>query len=219
MEVTLKDLWILSQDKKVFRSGFECLKLMEHDGHVELRGYFSMPVQSISTGIVLGTYVTMSAAYAEMEHIYDRIDAGDTMYKVRDDADAKPKEKTSSVIDLIEKALGIELRDWQKEYVLGRSNWVMPGRQTGKTLAYMLKLCVTPGCMMKMYPDEFHYACIPDYPGQVPPMRYRQFFAKELEQIYRKLETVWIPLRKIYFSKEEYNDGCGLWDANRRSGI
>ena len=39
----------------------------------------------------------------------------------------------------INKALGIELRDWQKAYIRGDSDLLLGGRGSGKTLAFVLR--------------------------------------------------------------------------------
>lgn len=51
---------------------------------------------------------------------------------------------TEQIIPLIEKALGFELYENQKSYLLGKSGMV-GGRVTGKTTAYCVKLLLTDG--------------------------------------------------------------------------
>ncbi|WP_124066233.1 hypothetical protein [Clostridium sp. E02] len=70
------------------------------------------------------------------------------------------------VIDLldiqkIENAFGFSLYDWQKDYLLGKRNIRMGGRNNGNTLAYCLKLLLSDGESIKRrdlykYRDERH---------------------------------------------------------------
>lgn len=52
---------------------------------------------------------------------------------------------TGDLIPKIEKAFGFQLYDWQKEYLLGKTNHRLGGRRNGKTFAYCLKLLLSDG--------------------------------------------------------------------------
>mgnify|MGYP001172666845 FL=1 len=53
------------------------------------------------------------------------------------------------VIKRIEQAFGIQLYNWQKDYLLGKRDIIEYGRNNGKTFAYCIKLLLSDGEPMK----------------------------------------------------------------------
>lgn len=107
--------------------------------------------------------------------------------------------KSEEIIRIVEVALRFKLHDWQKAYITGESGYVMPGRQSGGTTAYMLKLCLSEGEPIDLakwseaerYTDEIHGHAYPDW------------FRHNLWDMYRELERIGgLKLRKIIFFKE-----------------
>ena len=101
---------------------------------------------------------------------------------------------------MIEIALQIKLYDWQKAYILGVSDYMMQGRATGKTLAYMIKLCLSKGEPINMSSRRN----IEKYVDGRHGGRYIDWFRSYLGDIYYRLESQGgLKLRKIYFTKAE----------------
>lgn len=101
----------------------------------------------------------------------------------------------------VENALDIKLYDWQVAYIWGKSSYLMPGRGTGKTLAQIIKLCVSEGCPIILPINRML-----NVDGLNIPERFENYrwFRSEVERIYRRLEAYDVPgLRKIYFSDKE----------------
>lgn len=68
---------------------------------------------------------------------------------------------TEEMIPDIEKAFGFTLYDWQKDYILGKTNTRMGGRRNGNTFAYCIKLLLSDGkpitiMDLNKYVDELH---------------------------------------------------------------
>lgn len=110
----------------------------------------------------------------------------------------------------VEKALGIELYGWQIAYIWGRSSYLMPGRGTGKTLAQIIKLCVSEGCPLVLPTNRKPNL---DGIGIAESFENYRWFRDSVLNIYKKLELYEVPgLRKIYFSdKEAQADGFNPW--------
>lgn len=110
----------------------------------------------------------------------------------------------------VERALNIRLFDWQVAYIWGNSSYMMPGRATGKTLAQMIRLCVSKGCPIIIPVNRVPNL---DSLGFTEYCHEYRVFRSELERIYRSLEIYQVPgLRKIYFSdKEAQADGFNPW--------
>ena len=53
------------------------------------------------------------------------------------------------VIKRIEQAFGIQLYNWQKDYLLGKRDIIRSGRCNGKTFAYCIKLLLSDGDPIK----------------------------------------------------------------------
>lgn len=56
---------------------------------------------------------------------------------------------TEETIQKIEQIFGFSLYDWQKDYIMGKSEYVAPGRRNGKTFAYILKLLLSDGTKIR----------------------------------------------------------------------
>jgi hypothetical protein len=98
---------------------------------------------------------------------------------------------------LVERALEIRLLDWQVAYIWGGSLYRMPGRATGKTLAYVIRLCLSEGEPLHMYPHGKHWGlCDEDY-----GVAYHRIFRDYVREAYRKFQLYGgLKLRPIYFS-------------------
>lgn len=98
---------------------------------------------------------------------------------------------------LVERALEVRLLDWQVAYIWGDSGYLMPGRATGKTLAAVIRLCLSEGDPLHMYPHGKHYDLCDEYHGP----QYFRIFREYVRDAYRKLELYGgLKLRTIYFS-------------------
>ena len=97
---------------------------------------------------------------------------------------------------LVERALDIRLLDWQVAYIWGNSPYLMPGRGTGKTLAYVLRLCLSEGEPLHMYPAGKHWGlCDVDH-----GIAYHRIFRDYVRNAYTKLKLYGgLKLRPIYF--------------------
>lgn len=109
---------------------------------------------------------------------------------------------------LVERALGIRLLDWQVAYIWGKSLYQMPGRATGKTLANVIRLCLSEGDPLHMYPGGQHdFIC----DGNHGP-EYSRTYRSYVRETYQKLQLYGgLKLRTIYFSPAEVNMGEGEW--------
>lgn len=121
------------------------------------------------------------------------------------DADAKGlvvilPTKAQEQRALVERALDIRLLEWQVAYIWGSSPYLMPGRGTGKTLAYVIRLCLSEGEPLHMYRQGKDYQLCDEYRGP----QYLDIFRKYARDTYRKLQ-MWggLKLRTIYFSPAE----------------
>lgn len=59
----------------------------------------------------------------------------------------------------IEKIFGFELYDWQKDYLLGKTNNMPMCRRSGRTFAYIVRFLLTNNTETiygKVPPDEYH---------------------------------------------------------------
>lgn len=93
----------------------------------------------------------------------------------------------------IEKALGIELYDHQASYLLGRGP-LQPGRHTGKTIAFCIRLALSDGPPLDLRTPEL-YA---DELGLRDHRRYsRDFFKKEFLKIRDKLKNYGFSVRDV----------------------
>jgi hypothetical protein len=100
---------------------------------------------------------------------------------------------TEEVIPLIEKALGFELYDHQKNYILKKGS-LKPGRATGKTKAYCIALALSNGEPLDMRkPWEFS-----DGWELKDQKRYaKDFFKREFIEVWERLKKCGFPVRQI----------------------
>lgn len=101
---------------------------------------------------------------------------------------------------LVERALEIRLLDWQVAYIWGDSRYQMPGRGTGKTLANVIRVCLSQGEPLHMYVGGKHqWVC-----DGVQSLEYLKIYREYVRETYRKLQ-MWggLELRTIYFSPAE----------------
>lgn len=101
---------------------------------------------------------------------------------------------------LVERALQIRLLDWQVAYIWGGSNYLMPGRGTGKTLANVIRACLSKGEPLHMYVGGKHQWVCDGVHGPEYLRIYRQY----VKDAYYKLQLYGgLELRTIYFSPAE----------------
>lgn len=111
--------------------------------------------------------------------------------------------KSDEIIRIVELALRIKLYDWQKAYITGVSGYLMPGRASGKTTAYMIKLCLSDGEPIDLTKGKE----IERYIDEICGSHYFDWFKRELWNIYAELKRVGgLKLRKIYFSERDKHE-------------
>lgn len=116
------------------------------------------------------------------------------------------KERQARTIKKVEKALGLTLFDWQKEYIFEGKEYgteIKFARRAGKTLAHILKICLSNGELIKA---TLKPACLGkneflQYLGEDGCTENRaRFFIHELREVYEKLKAAGgIDLREIEF--------------------
>lgn len=101
---------------------------------------------------------------------------------------------------LVERALEIRLLDWQAAYIWGNSSYVMPGRATGKTLSHVIRLCLSEGEPLHMYPKGKHWGMVDEDQG----IAYHRIYREYVRDTYFKLK-LWggLKLRTIYFHPDD----------------
>lgn len=108
---------------------------------------------------------------------------------------------TEETIPLIEKALGFELYEPQKEYLLDEDRYKLrsSGRNTGKTTAYCIRLALSEGEPLDlrkpwMFSDDW---------GVVSDTKQyaRQFFRRFFMDIRDKLKESGFPVRKVLYGR------------------
>ena len=111
--------------------------------------------------------------------------------------------KSEEIIRIVEFALKIKLYDWQKAYITGASDYVMPGRVSGKTTVYMIKLCLSEGDPIDLTKREI----VERYADGIHGSAYVAWFRDELWRVYDALKRIGgIKLREIIFSKNKARD-------------
>lgn len=107
-----------------------------------------------------------------------------------------------AIVHAIEVALKIKLYDWQKAYIVGASDYLMPGRVTWRTTAYMLKLLLSKGPPIHLYKTNTLHEICDEYHGT----QYYGWFGQNLRYMYLRLlnPEFGLNLRKIYFSEREW---------------
>lgn len=113
----------------------------------------------------------------------------------------------------IQKALNIELYNWQVNYILDIPmilDLSISGRGTGKTLAYVIKLLFCDKKPIRIYDINDIFALADEYHN---PNRnrhcynpYNRFFADYLFNIYRKLTDAGIKTRPVFINIGEYKE-------------
>lgn len=132
------------------------------------------------------------------------------IWRTQDERNAEEKRRAALQARImyerncVETALQIKLFEWQVEYIWGNSPVLLPGRGSGKTLAYVIKLCLSEGRPLYMYPGGLDQ-CLCDA-DQGP--RYYQLFRAYVRETYQKLKRYrGLKLRNIYFSQKEVPHG------------
>jgi hypothetical protein len=120
--------------------------------------------------------------------------------------------ESDDTIRMVEAALDIKLYDWQKAYILGLADYVAPGRCTGKTLAHMIRFCLSKGEPIlgwENIPIDEHHG-----------PQYQKWYARHLEDIYFKLQKQhpWLKLRMIKFYRSDRpQHRCDLMNGHRET--
>ncbi|OPX46411.1 hypothetical protein CLHUN_02270 [Ruminiclostridium hungatei] len=99
---------------------------------------------------------------------------------------------TEETIPLIEKALDIKLYPGQTEYLFHDGPYWFGGRQSGKTLAYSVKLALSEGEPLNM--EEPINFC--DSPHII---KYSLWFRSFFLQIWQQLKASGLPVRGLIF--------------------
>lgn len=97
---------------------------------------------------------------------------------------------TEELIPFIEKALGFELYEWQKSFLLGETFERPSRRVSGRTTAYIVKLLLTNEELIDIKMDAKRYQ---DHPGYT----YTSFFQHEMRTIDHKLTSVGLLTRLV----------------------
>jgi hypothetical protein len=114
------------------------------------------------------------------------------------------------LLEKIEKALEIKLKDWQKDYILDIPRVLdmrITGRCTGKTLAYVIKLLFSENKPLAAYRDRqvaeySDWFSVTNRPERKEP-HYTQWFRRYLWDICTALKENGLQPRPVFFSKEE----------------
>ena len=107
-------------------------------------------------------------------------------------------DKAHEEIQMVECALQITLYDWQKAYIWGGSGYMAPGRRTGKTLAHMIKLCLSKGEPINLFKKESTRQYVDEWHGT----QYLDWYRHNLRSVYENLKRQPLHLRKICFTRE-----------------
>lgn len=100
---------------------------------------------------------------------------------------------TEQTIPHIEKAIGLKLYDYQKNYLMDKG-YLRRGRATGKTVAYCIKLALSEGEPLDMRkPEEFSDGQQLD--NQISYAR--NFFRREFMKYWKMLKDYGFPVREI----------------------
>lgn len=109
--------------------------------------------------------------------------------------------RNDELFTAVEVGLGYKLHPWQKAYILGASDYKMPGRCCGRTTAHILRLILNDGPAIHLYRWEELRASCDEYHGN----HYYNTFKGILYDIYYKLSNpaLCLKLREVYFNKQE----------------
>lgn len=124
----------------------------------------------------------------------------------------KEQQAAAALIERIEQALGLELYEWQRLYII-TGIWQPPkGRQHGRTLAYILRLLLDQSKPLLIYSisDARAYADNPFTERQYEPVPtfYADGFRVELQEIYKQLRAAGVPVRELAFTHSR--DAAGI---------
>ena len=118
-------------------------------------------------------------------------------------------EREQETISKIERALGFELYDWQKEFIFRDypySRDIERIRQSGKTTAHCIKTCLSSGNPIIIYTDSAPYCDDPIYFGEdIVSTRRMMFFISQLAKIYGELKSAGVDVREITFRRRYGN--------------
>lgn len=102
---------------------------------------------------------------------------------------------TSGNLPFIEKALGITFYEGQKQYLLNDNTYYYGGRQTGKTLAYCVKLALSDGIPLNVtQPWKF---CDNDCGTVNNVSSYSKWFLCYFHKIWSALKRAGLPVRNL----------------------
>lgn len=106
---------------------------------------------------------------------------------------------TEQVLSKIEDTFDLTLYDWQRDYLLGKTDTRMGGRHNGNTFAYCIKLLLSDGKLIPRresgkWIDEWHNGY------------YTSWFKGYLEEINDKLISVGFETRLTKNNKKEISN-------------
>ena len=114
---------------------------------------------------------------------------------------AREQQAADRLIKHIEQALGFELYEWQRLYII-TGIWQPPeGRLHGRTTAYILRLLLDQSKPLLLY-ELSQVAAYADNPFmgrqyQSVPMQYVGWFRHEIRSIYEQLRAAGVPVREM----------------------
>nr|DAP39813.1 MAG TPA: Transcriptional regulator [Caudoviricetes sp.] len=136
----------------------------------------------------------------------DELDAIKQISKENEALLREKKDRQARTIKKVEKALGFTLFDWQKAYIFEDKKYgaeIRFARRAGKTLAHILRLCLSDGepIKAKLKPTCSDNNELLSYLGEDGADYHRtNFFIRDLRQVYKTLkEAGGIELREIEF--------------------
>lgn len=146
---------------------------------------------------------------------------------------AREQQAADRLIKHIEQALGFELYEWQRLYII-TGIWQPPeGRLHGRTTAYILRLLLDQSKPLLLY--EFsQVAAYADNPFmerqyQPVPMQYAGWFRHEIRSIYEQLRTAGVVVLAIVcdtvfgvlraIKEKKFNSCAGIDGAIRKVGM
>ena len=115
--------------------------------------------------------------------------------------------KERRTIRKINKAFGFPLREYQIEYIFGRINFLPSNRQSGRTLAHCIRLCLSEGPPLDIK-EELRKSGQPltlepyrgaEFETHYNSPHYKKWFAEELRRVYTTLKKSRVKVRTIIF--------------------
>ena len=102
---------------------------------------------------------------------------------------------TDETLQVVEKALNLKLYEEQKQYLIHDGSYWFGGRQSGKTLAYCIKLALSDGGPLNMKkPIDVIDS---DYGTEGNKRNYSLWFKKFFLEIWQTLKAAGLPVRKV----------------------